>query len=68
MFTKEAYGNLKLVTDGGELTKIINQREKSDLYRPDNVHSVTNAAAESSSSISKLNIVYHLGKHDFSCG
>ena len=68
VFTKEAYVSLKLVTDGGELTKIITQRVRSDLYRPKDVHSVTNAAAESSSSISKLNIVNHLGKHDFSCG
>ena len=47
---------------------MITQREKSDLYRPKDVHSVTNAAAESSFSISKLNIVNDLGKHDFSCG
>ena len=43
MFVNEECGNLKVVNDGGELTRDINQRKKSDvLQKPVDVHFLTN--------------------------
>ena len=64
----EEYRNLKVVVDGGELTGNIKQKNKSDVFKTIDVHSVINAVGESISSISKWNIVNQFGKHDFSCG
>ena len=67
-FINEECGNLKVVNDGGELAKDINQKKKSDVsQKPVDVHSVTNVG-ESISSITIYNIVNQLGKRDFSYG
>ena len=43
MFINEECGNLKVVNDGGELTRDINQKNKSDVSQnPVDVHFVTN--------------------------
>ena len=68
VFIDEECGNLKVVNDGGELTRNINQKKKSDVSQePVDVHSVTNIG-ESISSVTMYNFVNQLGKHDFSCG
>ena len=68
MFIDEECGNLKEANDGGELTRNINQKKKSDvLQSPVDVHSVTNVAGESISLITIYDILNQLGKHDFSC-
>ena len=43
-------GNLKILIDGGKLTRNINQKKKLDVLQ--GLHSVTNTAGESISSIS----------------
>ena len=53
MFTDEECGNLKVVADGGKLTIHIDQKKSQTVYKPMDVHSVTNAVGESISSISK---------------
>ena len=60
MFTDEAYGYLKLVADGGELTRIINQKEKSDLLQAYRCPLCDRCYSGECSSISKWNIVNHL--------
>ena len=51
------------------LLEILTKRRRSQaLYKPVDVHSVTNAIGESISSIRSWNIVNQLGKNDFSCG
>ena len=51
MLINEECGNCKVVVDGGELTRAyINQKNKM-FYEPVDVYSVTNAIAESISSI-----------------
>ena len=58
--------NPKVVVDGGELAKNVNQKKKPDVfYKPVDVHSVTNAIDESISSISTWNIVNQLGNMIF---
>ena len=57
MLIDEECENLKVVVDGGELTRNINQKKKSDIYKPVDVHFVTNVVGESISSIRKWNIV-----------
>ena len=52
------------VVDGGVLTRNITQT----FYKPVDVHSMTNAIAESTSSINTWNMVNQSGKYDFSCG
>ena len=43
VFVNEECGNLKVVNDGGELTRDINQKNKSDVSQnPVDVHFVTN--------------------------
>ena len=43
MFVNEECGNLKVVNDGGELTRDINQKNKSDVSQnPVDVYFVTN--------------------------
>ena len=64
----EECGNLKVVIDGGKLTRNINQRKNSDVLRVYRFRSVRNAVGEGISSISKWNIVTQLGKYHFSCG
>ena len=59
--------NLKVVVDGGELTRNVTKRRTQMFCKPIDVHSVTNAIGEIVSSISMWNIVNQLGKHDFSC-
>ena len=67
-FINEECGNLKVVSDDGELARDINQKKKSDVsQKPVDVHSVTNVD-EIISSITKYNIVNQLGKRDFSYG
>ena len=46
MFIDEECGNLKVVVDGGELTRNINGKKKSDVLKPINVYSVTNSKDE----------------------
>ena len=61
--------NPKVVVDGGELAKNVNQKKKPDVfYKPVDVHSVTNAIDESISSISTWNIVNQLGNMIFLVG
>ena len=50
-FIDEVSGNLKVVIDGGDITR--NIRKRQTFYRPIDVHSETNAVGESISSISK---------------
>ena len=59
-------GNLKIVVDGEELARNINKKKKPMSYNPTDAHSVENNINESVSSISLLNIVNQLSKHDFS--
>ena len=65
MFIDEKCGNLKVVIEGGELTRNINPKKKLDVLQYP--HSVTNAAGEGISSINKWNIANQLRKYDFSC-
>ena len=68
VFIKKECGTLKVVNDGGELTRNMNQEKKIDVSQQlVDVHSVTNVG-ESISSITMYNIVNQLGKHNFSCG
>ena len=67
MFINEECGIPKVVVDDGELTRNINQKNKSGVLQV-YVHSVRNAIEDSISSISIWNIVNQLGKYDFSCG
>ena len=43
VFIDNECGNLKVVSDGGELSGNINQKRKSDVSQPVDVNSVTNA-------------------------
>ena len=45
MFINEEFGNLKVVVDNRELTRIITER-RSQFYKPIDVNSVTNALEE----------------------
>ena len=57
VFTDEECGNLTVVNDGGELTRNINQKKKSDvLQKSIDVHSVINVVGESISSVAMWNI------------
>ena len=57
-----------VVNDGGELTRNIDQKKKSDVLQQSiDVHYLINAVGECISSITMWNIVNQLGKHDFSC-
>ena len=68
MFINEECGNLKVVNDGGELARDIDQKKKSDVSQKYvDVHSVKNVG-ESISSITMYNIVNKLGMRDFSYG
>ena len=68
MFINEECGNLKVVNDGGELARDIDQKKKSDgSQKYVDVHSVTNVD-ESISSKTMYNIVNKLGMPDFSYG
>ena len=58
MFIDEECGNLIVVNDGGELTETITQRSQT-FYNID-VHSVTNVASESISSVTLWNIYCEL--------
>ena len=51
-----------MVFDGRELIR------KLTVYKPIDLHFVTNAVGESISSINKWNIKNKLDEHDFSCG
>ena len=51
MFINEKCGNLKVVIDGGEPTRNINEMKTSDVLL--DLHSLTNAVDEGISSISK---------------
>ena len=66
VFIDEENENLILVNDGGELTRNINQKKKSNVLQLD-VHYLANAVGERISSITMWDIVNQLGKHDFSC-
>ena len=61
-FTKCSVWNLKVVFDGRELIR------KLTVYKPIDLHFVTNAVGESISSINKWNIKNKLDENDFSCG
>ena len=61
MLIDEECGNLKAVVHGGELTRNATQNKKPHVYKPVDMHSVTNATSIG-------NIVNQLGKCDFSCG
>ena len=53
-FIDEKCGNLKVVIDGGELTRNINQKKTSDVLQTYlDLHCLTNAVGEGISSISK---------------
>ena len=66
MFINGEHGNLKVVRES--LHEILTKRRSQTFYRPLDLNSVTNAAGEGISSISKWNIVNQLGKHDIPCG
>ena len=64
MFIDEEYRNLKVVINGGELPRNVNQKKKSNVlqdyvvYSVTNVvHSVTDVVAESISSVTVWDIV-----------
>ena len=68
VFINDKCGYLKVVNDGGELTRDVNQKKKSDVsYQPVDIYSATNVG-ESTSSITMYNIVDQLGECDFSYG
>ena len=58
--------NLKLVVDGGEVARNINQMKKLEILQACRCDSVTNNIGECISSISIWNIVNQLGKYVFS--
>ena len=72
MFIDEKCENLKVVVDGGVLTRNINKKKKPVVLQAYNkridIHSVTNVNSEIASLISMWNIVNQLGKQDFSYG
>ena len=65
VFLGEEYENLIVVNDGGELTRNINQKKKSEVLQLD-AYYLTNAAGEPISPITMWNIVNQLGNHNFS--
>ena len=65
VFLDEEFENLIVVNDGGELTRNINQKKKSEVLQLD-ARYLTNAAGEPISPITMWNIVNQLGKHNFS--
>ena len=59
MFINEECGNLIVAHDGGELTKNINYKKKSDfLQYPIDAHTVTNVVGESVYSVTIWNIYF----------
>ena len=50
------------------LLELLTKRRSQLFCKSINGHSVTNVAGGSISSINMWNILYHLGKQDFSCG
>ena len=68
VFIDEECENLIVVNDGGEITKNINQKKKSEVFQqPIDVDYLTNAVDELICQTTMWNIVNQLGKHDFSC-
>ena len=61
MFTDEECGNIKVVNSGGERTRNITQKKKSDVLKPLGFHSLTNDVSESIFSITMRNIVNQYG-------
>ena len=61
-------GNLKVVVDGGELTRRISKRKKSDVLQAYGCPLCDKCYERDFSSKSMWSIVNQLGKHDFSCG
>ena len=68
MFNDEEYEGIIVVNDGGEITRNINQKKKSEVlqYSTD-LHYLTNVVGELISQITMWNIANQLDKHDFSC-
>ena len=64
VFINEECENLKVVNDGGELTKDINQKKSDVSQETVDVHSVTKSG-ESISSITMHNIVNQLCPRNF---
>ena len=60
--------NHKVVVDGGQLTRNINQKKKPDVLQACRCPLCDKAICESIFSIRIWNIVNQLGKYDFSCG
>ena len=50
------------------LLEILTKRRSKTFWKPVDVHSVKNVIDEGIASIRTWNIVYQLGKYDFSCG
>ena len=50
------------------LLVILNKRKSQKIYKPVDVHFLTNIVGKITSLASMWNIVNQLGKHDFSCG
>ena len=68
MFIDEECEGIIVVNDGGELTRNINQKKKSEVLQYSiDVHYLTNVVGELTSQITMWNIANKLGKHDFSC-
>ena len=59
LLTREECGNLIVVNGGGELTRNINQKKKSDVLQlPIGTYSVPNVVGESIYSVTMWNIYY----------
>ena len=67
VFINEECENLIAVNDGGELTRNINQKKKSEVLKQSiDVHYLTNVVGGRISPITMWDIVNQLGKYDFS--
>ena len=68
VFIDEECENLIVVNDGGEITRNINQKKKSEVFQQSiDVDYLTNAVDQLICQTTMWNIVNQLGKHDFSC-
>ena len=63
-----SYGNLKVVVNHGERTRILTKKRNQTFYKAIDVHSVKIVLGESISSISMWNTMNRLGKHNFYFG
>ena len=62
IFIDEECGNLKVVFEGGQFTRNNNSKRKSEVYKPIDVHSVTNGLDKIEVSMVFLVVTFFVGR------